>query len=1056
VNADQWERAKEIFDAALKQSLSERQQFVMAACQGDPELLAEIESLLEADAAAGSFLDRPAIDLTSSDSDPAWKKLRMNVLSQGEVISGRFEIQRFLGEGGMGQVYEAKDIELGVVVALKKIRPEISSDENALVRFKKEVQLTRLVTHPNVCRIFDLGRHIPQSGSRNECSRPFAFLTMELLEGDTLSELLRRKRRFPAAEALPIVEQVAEGLAAAHRLGIVHRDIKPSNILLVRSGCPRAVITDFGLARTVTAETRPLAGQMSESLTGHGKTVGTLAYMAPEQLTGAEVTSATDIYAFGLVMYEMVTGVKPFDANLPLGGIPQRLNHSPESPRIHVPELDVHWESAVLGCLQVDPAARFQDAREVVEAIKSSTSMQRVSPKPSEVLVQKNWWRRVATTRRKEGALIFLAILLCLALFATVIRLYQSKADSKVAAGALIYLAPVRNETGEKSLDNLGELLGAGVRQSAHINLIDADRVGDILQQMTKPPNTQIDATIAREIAMRAGAVRVVFPTITGSDGTYHLSLDMQQPDSTPDRFRANWTNAWTWKPVDANPSTITPSLLRTVREASDWIRAEVGESANDIARLDVPPEDITTSSWQALAAYVQNNQFTRNGKREDAVIALQSAVNLDPGFALAYARLGDVLVSLGRTSEGYKAYAAALDPDLDRRLTRRERDRIRGMFALDTGDYLTADNSFRDYTAFYDKDHLGWEYRSYPLKMLGRTEEAVSVLRSAIALNSTLPFAPSELARYLLIQGNYQEAAVWIEHLRKNGYSESALSVEGPLYFLQFKFDEAELAMTELTKSPKASSRSDGYALLARLYAERGMYSKSIGIINRGIAEDQAQGNTARLAAKHLDRAYLECKLQQTDKCIDDVRVAVGLHSGPQSILRAGSILGAAHATASGNSAKAIVLELEDIERHLPKDNYGVISELTRARTHGELLLAKGETRAALAEFRKADQLDAPAGQREYFARALLEMASMETEAGKAREMMERALDCYSAMASKPGFIWHEAMAYPPGFLADEMEAYIHTAAMLNRTGPPLQSSKDFLAKVRNNATKS
>jgi serine/threonine protein kinase/tetratricopeptide (TPR) repeat protein len=1048
MNADQWERAKEVFDAALRQPAGARTSFVLSACGDDPELLAEVDDLLRADEAADGFLSNSLLLAgLPSNTETLTKSALPDRLPTGAIVSGRFEIRQFLGQGGMGQVYEARDTELDVCVALKTINPAISSDELALSRFKKEVQLTRRVTHRNVCRVFDLGRHTPDGKASSE----FAFLTMELLEGETLSARLRRDKRLVPTEALPIVEQVAEGLTAAHALGIIHRDIKPSNIILVPGNAARVVITDFGLARTASARSTVGVPQSSRSVTEPGRIVGTLSYMAPEQLIGGDVTEVTDIYAFGLVIYEMVTGKRPFADDMSWAVIARRLHGPPPSPRDFEPDLDIRWEDAILGCLQVDPKARFHCARDVVATISSAAGSSKL--RTPQAAPSPNIRPQASETGSKRRLLLATGIILAIvALLMAGSRLFKTEGNSKVDSGALVYLAPVKNETQDPSLSGVTALVQAGLAQSAHINLVEPGRVGDILQQMTKPPDTPIVPSIAREIALRAGAVRVVFVTITGAKGDYSLTVDVQQPDNSPERYRENWTRSWSWHDATSSSSSIPPDLLRAVRNASGWIRSATGESANDIARQDVPPEDVTTTSWQALESYVQSNLFTQNDKPEDAVLALQNAIRIDRGFALAYARLGDLLVSLGRTDEGYRAYTQSLDPELDRRLTRRERDRIRGMFALDSGDYATADAAFRDYTAFYDKDYLGWAYRAYPLKMLGRTDEAIAVLRTAIALNPQGTFAPAELAGYLLIGGKDAEAAQWIAEMRRRGDDDGALTTQGNLSFLQFKFGDAKAAFEQLTSSQTASSRNDGYSLLTRLYAEQGKYQEAMDSIARGIAEKKSQGNTAGMASSLLDQAAIECTLQQTSACVQSIRAARSFDAGSRTTLAAVRTLGSSYATASPDAKPLIRRDLADIDAKLPAEDFGVTTQLVRARVRGELLLANDNVRGALSEFKKADALDAPAAPRDYLARAYLRMAAGLRDQESARRMTEQALTAYAAAALKPGFLWHHPQPYPPGFLADELVAYLRVAGELNRTDENTRQCQQLLRQLRPN----
>src|SRR5262245_10584149 len=275
-------------------------------------------------------------------------------LEAGQLAAGRFRVLRFVAEGGRGQVYEADDVELGERVALKTVRAEIAADERATERFRREIQLARRVTHPNVCRTFDVFRHEGPEGA-------VAFLTMEMLAGETLAERLHRAGRLTQDEARPLFAQMAAGLAAAHRVGIVHRDFKPGNVVLVpdaSSGGLRAVVTDFGQAH---------APAVSDSgpLTGAGEAVGTPAYMAPEQLEGAPITPATDVYALGLVLYETLVGVPPFEGGSPLSAAVKRLKQKPEPPHLRVPGLERRLEAVILRCLERRPEDRFADAGEV-------------------------------------------------------------------------------------------------------------------------------------------------------------------------------------------------------------------------------------------------------------------------------------------------------------------------------------------------------------------------------------------------------------------------------------------------------------------------------------------------------------------------------------------------------------------------------------------------------------------------------------------------------------------------------------------------------------------
>ena len=365
---DGWSRIWEVFDRALEVDTPGRAQFLDEECGDDKELRREVQKYLTALHQGSNPLDRaPAlgfmVDRGLSHPAEVLDRVLDPRLTEGSVLAERFDIIRLLGRGGMGAVYEAHDRELDLPVALKTLRPEIAGSSTAQERFRREIQLARQVTHPNVCRIYDLFRH----------GEALVFLSMELLRGETLAKYLGESAPLDLEEALAIIEQVTAGLEAAHQSGVVHRDFKTSNIILVsvESGV-RAVITDFGLARTSSPESGAFA-QDSLHLTQPGQILGTPAFMAPEQFEGGEITPATDVYALGVVLFEMVTAKLPFTGDTPYSVVAQHLKRKTPSPRHFAPNLDKRWESAILRCLKKDPGERYQRAVEVMAALRGES-----------------------------------------------------------------------------------------------------------------------------------------------------------------------------------------------------------------------------------------------------------------------------------------------------------------------------------------------------------------------------------------------------------------------------------------------------------------------------------------------------------------------------------------------------------------------------------------------------------------------------------------------------------------------------------------------------------
>jgi serine/threonine protein kinase len=300
-------------------------------------------------------------------TEPGMAPPTMTRLVPGDQLAGRYRIMRFIAAGGMGEVYEAEDLVLHTRIAVKTLAAAVSDDPQAIRRLQLELSLTRRITHPNVCRMFDMGLHEPPG---TPPGAGVVFITMELVPGQSLGQRLREGGPLGTDEALPIVEAMVAALAAAHRAGIIHRDFKSDNVMLAPPLSPGAppwvVVMDFGLARA------SIPGLASISTTFDSRSlVGTLAYMAPEQMQGRPVTPATDIYALGVVMFEMVTGELPFGAEPPRQTASRRLAEAWRAGGGSTKGLDRRWETAILRCLQAEPSKRYPAVEDVAAALQT-------------------------------------------------------------------------------------------------------------------------------------------------------------------------------------------------------------------------------------------------------------------------------------------------------------------------------------------------------------------------------------------------------------------------------------------------------------------------------------------------------------------------------------------------------------------------------------------------------------------------------------------------------------------------------------------------------------
>jgi serine/threonine-protein kinase len=367
LTSEKWRRVEELFVRALEADPSQITALLAELGAEDPEVRAAVERLLKDE--HRSFLrtmtvfHRPQQPEARRDAE---------VFANGSLVAGRYRIVRFLGAGGMGEVYEAADLTLGQPVALKTILPQAAGHARSLKRFKQETALARKVTHANVCRVFDVGVH-----REPKASREFLFLTMELLAGEPLSQRIRRTGRLESAEAVPLIRQMAEALAAAHNAEVVHGDFKPGNVMLAagKHGQTRAVVMDFGLARSLAEDPEAVETRTT------GVVAGTPPYMAPELFAGVPASACTDVYALGIVVFEVMTGARPFRGDSPLAELIKRTMERAPSLKTFVPGMGDEWDRIIERCLAVKPEARFADARQVANALEEIERTAAVAPR---------------------------------------------------------------------------------------------------------------------------------------------------------------------------------------------------------------------------------------------------------------------------------------------------------------------------------------------------------------------------------------------------------------------------------------------------------------------------------------------------------------------------------------------------------------------------------------------------------------------------------------------------------------------------------------------------
>ncbi|MET0292437.1 MAG: serine/threonine-protein kinase [Steroidobacteraceae bacterium] len=912
MESELWRRVADLFDAALERPPGERRPFLEKAAQGDGELLTEVSRLLAEFEKAGEFLEGSVFQARQA-------------FSVGQRVGGRYTIEALLGRGGMGEVYRAHDDLVGERVALKTLRPDLGGDADFLKRFRSEVHLARKVTHPSVCRIFDLGVH------GEDTDRPVHFFSMQLLEGETLAALLHREKRLTTETALPIARQVADGLDAAHHAGITHGDLKSANVMFHGD---RAVITDFGLARF-----SPAVGPMPEHSSMAGlRLAGTIAYMSPEQLEGDPTTSASDVYSFGVLLFEMLVGKPPFNDSHLLRSAMQRVTSAAPDIRGMAPELERSWAEVITRCLRRDPLRRFTSAGAAVTRLRPGAHS--VLPNFS----RRQWLLAAAGT----GA----AALAGVALIPAGLRFY-SKAPV-LPEGAEIVLGTIANLTNDERLEAATELFRNQLGQSTRVHLVEGTRLQPVLQQMGVANDAQIDPKAIREAAWRVNASLTVFGTIARVGADYVLNVQIETRGPQPDRPHSRLLRSFS--------SPDPRALMSSFRDATLWVREVAGETDTTIAQADVLPEDATTQSWKALAYYAKGQQLFLNQLFGPAVDRFDEALAEDPRFTLAALRRSDLLMSLNRQVDGFESYKTAMKLLDERPVTRPEELYGRGMFALDSGDYETADRHFRTWSSDYPFDWRAPFYRMLPLCMNGHVEQAVELLerlRPAIPDYGDLYV---QLVRAKIMEGKTDEARVLLPDIRRLNRPQRAALQEAAILFREGDCVGCLELLRGVQRSTSRRSAADAMIVEGLLLIDAGYPEAAAANVERFLSAGSWTDARPFQIVLQVVQAWAEMLSGRSANAIENARRAVADEAAPLIVALAGTIFARSGATALAENAQRMTERVEGVP----------IYRMAALRIAGELARHDGNNELALEHLRNAAALEPAIAHRQYLIEAL------------------------------------------------------------------------------------
>ncbi len=745
-------------------------------------------------------------------------------LEIGQDFGTRYHIVRMLGVGGMGAVYQAWDAELGVTVALKVIRPDVMADPAAAAeverRFKRELLLARQVTHKNVVRIHDLGT-----------IQGVKYITMSYVDGTDLATLLRHEGRQPIARVLQIARSVVSGLVAAHGAGVVHRDLKPANIMIGADG--GALIMDFGIARStgeapaVITTRASLARVVREAesqyaATIHGAIVGTVEYMAPEQARGEAVDQRADIYALGLILYDLLLGRRRVDqAGGALAELQRRIAEAPPSLETVLPEVPGALDRVVMRCLQPDAGKRYQTSTELAADLDRLDEHGELIP-----------------VRRVLGVPMVAAIIALLLALTAGTWWFSRQALAPAARDPVsVLIADVENLTGDGTFDHVLEpMLKLALEEAGFISAFDRTQIRPRLG--VQPPDV-FDGQAAQAIAVNHG-VGVVLTASLAPQGRGYL-LSMKAAETVTGKVIAD-----TQTRVSARDQVLTAAT----RLSTD-VRTALGDDTSDSARR-FAMDTLSATSLDVVRSYAAGMEALSDGRFDAALASFSEALDGDQSFGLAYVGMASSSRNLGRLQDAER-YAVEAVRHVGR-MTERERYRARGVVYMATADYQQCVKEFGDMLGRYAADVVAYNNLAFCHAQLRDMPNALTAIRRAAELLPKRALYRLNLALYSAYAGDFDTADAEALAAQELGSRLGLL----PLAYARLGRGEVTRAAESYEELAILGAQGASFAAsgLGDIAMFEGRFADAVRIFEEGATADLQNGNTDRAAAKLVAQA--------------------------------------------------------------------------------------------------------------------------------------------------------------------------------------------------------
>jgi len=783
-------------------------------------------------------------------------------LERGSTFARRYEVIEELGKGGMGSVYKVFDKKIKDKIALKLIKPEIAADEKMIDRFSNELKYARKIAHPNVCRMYDLGEE-----------EETHYITMEYVSGEDLKSMIRMMGQLGSGKTVSIAKQVCDGLAEAHRLGVVHRDLKPQNVMIDKEGNTR--IMDFGIARSLKVK----------GITGAGVMIGTPEYMSPEQVEAKEVDQRSDIYSLGVILYEMVTGRVPFEGDTPFAIGMKHKSEIPKEPKEFNTQLPDDLNQVIMRCLEKDKEKRYQSAGEVRSEL---TRIEEGIPTTERIIPKRKPLTSREITVQVSLKKLFIPALAVVALIVIGVILWQVLSQKEAVplpsdkpSLAIMYF---KNNTGDESLGHwrtmLSNLLITDLTQSKHIRILSEDKLFNILSQMNQLEAETYSSEVLKQVASQGAVNHILQGAYAKAGDEFRINVTLQEA-STGELIGSESVAGKGEKSIFTMVDELTRRIKTNFRLSEEEIMSD----------LDKEVRNITTSSPEAYKYYVEGRRYHAFGDNRQSIQLMERAISIDPEFAMAFRSLAQSYNNLGLFSESAKYMRKAFV--LTDRLSDRERYQIQGDFYSDSEKtYDKAIEAYTKLTELYPGDTTASHNLGYIYRDIEEWDKSIERYEACVRNNTEFIFSYTQLAASYRDKGMYDKSREVLEDYIHNVSDNAAIRrslaqnyihqgeldlalaeadkaflldpthwanfrLKGSIYMYLGDLVKAEEEYHKLLELREPAAQAQGRVRLAFLCLLQGKFSKAKNLTKQGIELSKKLGQSLWESLFHLNLAY-------------------------------------------------------------------------------------------------------------------------------------------------------------------------------------------------------